>query len=114
MAGLARLPALGIDVLEDLGDGLAGICDLLEEQLEQEDLFERGLKLNQADLNVDHAQVFLTVELLANHKVSRVQQHHSLVLLGYLDQRGVFGVREDGEVAYFRVELPVGLVAIVL
>lgn len=95
LASFSRLRALRIfNVLKDLCYWVTSVKDLFEEQLEHKDLLEGCLKFNQAHLNIDHLQVFLSIELLAKHYISWVEKHQPLVLLRNLYKCGAFSIRE--------------------
>lgn len=59
-------------MLENLSHWLASVKDFLGEKLVDKDLLEGSLELDQTDIDVDHSEVFLTVELLAKDHVSWV------------------------------------------
>lgn len=85
-------------MLENLGDRLAGILDFLQQELVHEDLFEGGLEFDETDSDLDHLQVFLAVELLAQTHICRVEQHQSLVLLRHFSECALPSVRKDAEI----------------
>ena len=65
MVRSCRTISLRSHCLENLSDWFACMHDFVKQELEKEDLFKRGFEFYQADLDIDHAQVFLAIEMLA-------------------------------------------------
>ena len=77
-------------------------------------MLERGLKLDQAHVDINHLKILLAVELLPKYDVCGVEKHYPLILLGHFSECCTFGVSKNGEVYDFCVQLSIGLVTIIL